>query len=53
MCHRDPALRLSRYFGNSAEFWMGLQADYDLRTARQSVATIISEEIAPLSTAAT
>jgi addiction module HigA family antidote len=29
----DTALRLSRYFGTSAEFWMGLQADYDLRIA--------------------
>lgn len=29
----DTALRLARYFGTSAEFWMGLQADYDLRTA--------------------
>ena len=28
----DTALRLSRYFGNSAEFWMGLQDDYDLKT---------------------
>lgn len=26
----DTALRLSRYFGNSAEFWLGLQMDYDL-----------------------
>ena len=26
----DTALRLSRYFGNSAKFWLGLQADYDL-----------------------
>ena len=29
----DTALRLARYFGTSAEFWMGLQADYDLRSA--------------------
>lgn len=29
----DTALRLARYFGTSAEFWMGLQADYDLRVA--------------------
>ena len=29
----DTAMRLARYFGTSAEFWMGLQADYDLRTA--------------------
>ena len=26
----DTALRLSRYFGNSAKFWLGLQNDYDL-----------------------
>jgi addiction module HigA family antidote len=26
----DTALRLSRYFGNSAKFWLGLQVDYDL-----------------------
>jgi len=29
----DTALRLSRYFGNSAQFWLGLQMDYDLDTA--------------------
>jgi len=28
----DTALRLARYFGTSAEVWMGLQADYDLQT---------------------
>ena len=27
----DTALRLSRYFGNSAEFWLGIQDEYDLR----------------------
>ena len=26
----DTALRLSRYFGNSAKFWLGLQADFDI-----------------------
>lgn len=26
----DTALRLSRYFGNSAKFWLGLQNDYDI-----------------------
>lgn len=26
----DTALRLSKYFGNSAKFWLGLQNDYDL-----------------------
>ena len=26
----DTALRLARYFGNSPQFWLGLQTDYDL-----------------------
>lgn len=26
----DTAIRLSRYFGNSAKFWLGLQDDYDI-----------------------
>jgi len=30
----DTALRLSKFFGNSAEFWLGLQAEYDLREER-------------------
>lgn len=29
----DTALRLSRYFGNTAQFWLNLQAQYDLRQA--------------------
>ena len=35
----DSALRLSRYFGNSAEFWMGLQVGYDLRQERERLRT--------------
>ena len=31
----DTALRLSRYFGNSAQFWLNLQTHYDLREARE------------------
>ena len=27
----DTALRLSRFFGNTAEFWLGIQMEYDLR----------------------
>ncbi len=30
----DTALRLSKYFGTSAKFWMGLQDDYDLEEER-------------------
>jgi addiction module HigA family antidote len=32
----DTALRLGAYFGLSPQFWMNLQADYDLRLARSS-----------------
>jgi antitoxin HigA-1 len=31
----DTALRLARYFGGSAEFWLGIQARYDLEAARR------------------
>src|SRR5207247_1886806 len=30
----DTALRLGLYFGNSPEFWMNLQSNYDLKIAR-------------------
>lgn len=30
----DTALRLSIYFGNSAQFWLGLQNDYDVEAER-------------------
>lgn len=31
----ETALRLSRYFGNSAQFWLNLQAHYELREAQR------------------
>lgn len=34
----DTAMRLARYFGTSAEFWMGLQADYEMARAREGLA---------------
>ena len=33
----DTALRLARALGTSEQFWMGLQSDYDLETARHAV----------------
>lgn len=33
----DTALRLSRYFGTSAELWMNLQALYDLQTTQDEI----------------
>ena len=32
----DTALRLSKFFGNSAKFWLGLQDDYDLEEEKYS-----------------
>jgi addiction module HigA family antidote len=33
----DTALRLAKYFGNSADFWLGIQDEYDLRQQRQLI----------------
>src|SRR5687767_2116975 len=32
----DTALRLSKYFGNSAKFWMGLQVDFDIEEEKSA-----------------
>ena len=48
----DTALRLARYLGTSAEFWMGLQLEYDLRIARQKKAAEIDRIVKPRSEAA-
>lgn len=37
----DTALRLSRFFGTTAEFWMGLQSDYDTACTRMKLADIL------------
>jgi len=41
----DTALRLARYFGNSAQFWLGLQMDYDLDIANQTLVYQIAKEV--------
>jgi addiction module HigA family antidote len=41
----DTALRLSRYFGTSAELWLSLQADYDLDLATDRLADRIELEV--------
>ena len=38
----DTALRLSQYFGTSADFWMNLQSAYELDLARQQVGKFIA-----------
>ncbi|OVE75942.1 addiction module antidote protein, HigA family [bacterium E08(2017)] len=47
----DTALRLSAYFGNSASFWLGLQMDYDLDIAEDTLAKRIQKEVHALSAA--
>ena len=43
----DTALRLARYLGTSAEFWLGLQLEYDLRIAERKVRSAIERQITP------
>ena len=43
----DTALRLSKYFGNSAKFWLGLQDDFDLEEEIEAKSTSINS-IKPL-----
>jgi len=41
----DTALRLSRYFGTSEGFWMGLQADDELEEARKRLGKRLQQEV--------
>ncbi len=41
----DTALRLAHYFGMSAQFWLGLQLDYDLDVAMEELLPQIEKEI--------
>ena len=41
----DTALRLARYFGNSAEFWLNLQTRYDLTTTEARIGERIKTEV--------
>jgi addiction module HigA family antidote len=47
----DTALRLARYFGTTAEFWLTLQSLYDLRIAERKIRAKIEREITPLKVA--
>ena len=44
----DTALRLSRFFGNSPQFWMGLQTQYDLDIADDQLGKRLDREVRPL-----
>jgi addiction module HigA family antidote len=43
----DTALRLGRFFGNSPQFWLGLQMDYDLDIADDNLKDRLNREVHP------
>jgi addiction module HigA family antidote len=48
----DTALRLARFFGTSAEFWLNLQAAHDLSKARVESGRAIQREVEPFASEA-
>jgi len=44
----DTALRLERYFGIEAQFWLNLQSEYDLRIMRHKIGNEIARRILPV-----
>jgi addiction module HigA family antidote len=48
----DTALRLGRYFGTSPQFWINLQARYDLESTKDKLAERIDREVRPRERAA-
>ena len=47
----DTALRLSRYFGTTARFWLNLQASYELEVAEDRLGKAVVREVLPRSAA--
>lgn len=43
----DTAMRLGRYFGVSAQFWMNLQSHYELEVAEETNGSRVEREIRP------
>ena len=43
----DTAMRLARYFGTSAQYWMNLQTAYDLEVAAQELGVRVEREVLP------
>ena len=41
----ETALRLARYFGSTPQFWLGLQADYDLDVAAEEMGDRLKQEV--------
>ncbi len=43
----DTAMRLARYFDTTAQFWMNLQMEHDLRVAQAEKSSLIANEVKP------
>ena len=43
----DTALRLGRYFGNSAQFWLDLQSQYDIAVVQREKGAEIAKRVRP------
>jgi addiction module HigA family antidote len=43
----DTAVRLGRYFGNSAQFWLDLQSQYDIAVVEQESGAEIAKRVRP------
>ena len=41
----DTALRLGRYFGTSARFWLNLQSHYDLEVQEEAIGDLLEKEV--------
>jgi antitoxin HigA-1 len=39
----DTALKLGKFFGNSADFWLGIQMEYDLRKEKAEIQYVLEE----------
>ena len=44
----DTALRLEKYFGIEAQFWLNLQSEYDLRMMKRKIGIDITRRIIPI-----
>ncbi len=43
----DTALRLARFFGTTAEFWINLQSAHDLSKAREDLGAAVARDVRP------
>lgn len=48
----ETALRLGRFIGNSARFWLNLQTAYELARAEQEIGARVADEVTPAPTPA-